>query len=156
MDTLTFRITARQLRDLGLYVLALAALAVVPTVTVVVNGGGWGSTRGSLVISAGIAAAVALWALVMYAGAFSECTPTGIRTRGLAGGRDCRWAEVAGIVQRSYGKTVSISVITTYGTRFRLGAPVAGGVMPDPEFGAKLAQIQQYWRSAVTMPDEVR
>lgn len=154
MNHLTFRITGRQLRGLGLYVLLLAGVAVLLAVLAAVSGGGWGSTPGWWAFGAGFGALVGLWALVMYARAFTECTPTGIHTRGLAGTRDCRWGEVADIVPRPYRGTVIVSVITTYGSRFWLGAPVAGGVMGDPEFGAKLAQIQQYWRSVVTRADD--
>jgi hypothetical protein len=153
VDRLTFRTTARQLLGLGLYVLLLAGVAVALAVTMVVTHASWGSRISVWVIAAVIVAVVALWALVMSAVAFTECTPAGIRTRGLARTHSCSWAEVGVIVSAPrqswrYGRTpATVSVITTSGSRFRLGAPVAGGVMRDPEFAAKFAQIQEYWQA---------
>jgi hypothetical protein len=43
-------------------------------------------------------------------------------------------------------------VTTTNGTRFRLGAPVNGGAMGDPEFGSKVEAIQQYWLTLTHAP----
>jgi hypothetical protein len=139
VQPLTFRISARQRRGLGAFVLAFCGAAVASA----------GAGVMSLAICAGIVALVGSWALVMYVWAFTECTPIGIRTRGLAGSRECRWAEVAAIVARPYGRTATVMVTTTAGERFRLGAPVAGGVMGDPEFPAKVAQIRQYWHATV-------
>lgn len=133
------------MRGLGLFVLAFGGGAVASA--------GFGIM--SLAISAGIVALVGLWALVMYVWALTECTPTEIRTRGLAGTRECRWTEVAAIVARPYGRTATVMVTTTAGGRFRLGAPVAGGVMGDPEFAAKVAQIRQYWHVAVTSSADI-
>ena len=145
MRPLTFRISARQLRGLSLFVLALGGAAVA-----------WaGVGMVAFAISAGLVALIGLWALVMYIRAFTECTPTGIRTRGLAGTRECRWADVAAIVARPYGRTTTVMLTTTAGGRFRLGAPVAGGVMGDPEFPAKVAQIRQYWHVAVTSSADI-
>jgi Bacterial PH domain len=86
---------------------------------------------------------------VVHARAYTECTPAGIRTRGLAGTRECRWEEVADIVAQPYRGAAFIMVVTRSGRRFRLGAPVEGGVMGDPQLPAKMAEIRQYWQSAV-------
>jgi hypothetical protein len=49
--------------------------------------------------------------------------------------------------------TYSVLVTSTAGKRFRLGAPVAGGVMSDRQFAAKVQQIQEYWRAATGSAD---
>lgn len=98
------------------------------------------------------------WALiggyfwVMYARAFTECTPAGLRTSGLAGLRKCAWPQVADIGPDPRSPNAFIVVTKTSGERFWLGAPVSFGVMRDPEFAAKLAQIHEYWRLVSDQP----
>jgi hypothetical protein len=144
MRDLRFQPTPRQLRGLRNYALILiAATAVLALIASLVRGGplaGWA-------MGAGLGALIGVWAYVMYARASTECTPAGIRTRGLGGLRQCSWPQVADIAIRP-GTGTTIRVTTVGGTRFLLGVPVNGGVMRDPEFGSKLRQIQEYWRSA--------
>lgn len=151
MDGFTLRLDPSQLRGLRWFTLLLAAVTIVLVVSTTTSGGGWGGRLGEWTIAAGICTLISVYALVIYGLAYTECTPAGIRTRGLAGRRECRWAEVARIVPRPYRNTVTVVVVTTAGRRFRLGAPVAGGVMNDPQFPDKLARIQQYWQSADAM-----
>ena len=47
----------------------------------------------------------------------------------------------------------ALLVTPTAGKRFRLGAPVSGGVMNDSQFAAKVQQIQEYWRAATGSAD---
>lgn len=156
VDRLIFRLTRRQLCGLGLYVLLLAGVACALAVTMIVTHVGWGSRISVWVLGSGIVALVALWALVMSAVAFAEFTPAGIRTRGLVRTHSCSWPEVADIVswpkgwRGRYYQPAEVNVITTSGSRFRLGAPVDGGVMGDSEFAAKFARIQEYWRANQT------
>jgi hypothetical protein len=143
MQDLRFRPTPRQLRGLRNYVLILiAATAVLAVLAFQVRG-----ASVAWAVGLGLGALMGIWAYVMYARASTECTPAGIRTRGLGGLRQCSWPQVADIAIRP-GTGTTIRVTTVSGTRFLLGVPVSGGVMRDPEFGFKLRQIQEYWRSA--------
>ena len=144
VQDLRFHATPRELRGLRNFVLILIAATAVFAVTALLV------RRGSLeawAAGAGLCALIVVWAYVMYARASTECTPAGIRTRGLGGRRQCSWPQVADIAIRPGTGTV-IMVTRVDGTRFLLGVPVNGGVMRDPEFGSKLRQIQEYWRSA--------
>lgn len=138
MPDLRFTIERSQLRGLGILTALVLALAAV---------GGRAQGLASL-IGFGGGALVCLYALIAYLLAVTECTPGGIRTRGLGGPRRCSWSEVADISLRYGPRSVLIAVTTTHGRRFWLGAPVEGGVMRDPEIDRKLARIQAYWRWA--------
>jgi hypothetical protein len=96
----------------------------------------------------GIAAVVGGYSTAAYGFAFTECTSEGIRTRGLAGPRVCRWADVANITPR-LGRTRSVMVTTNSGRRFFLGAPVSSPVMRDPLFLNRVDQIISYWGRAI-------
>jgi hypothetical protein len=85
----------------------------------------------------------------MYMRAFIECTPDGARTRGLGGKRQCSRPQVADIVIRPSPGSRLVVITTKDGVRFWLGAPVDGGVMPDPEFSVKFDQIVDYCLAAV-------
>jgi hypothetical protein len=132
------------LRGLRNYTLiSIAVTAVLAVMAFLMRGGpleGWA-------VGAGLVALIGAWAYVMYARAWTECTPAGIRTRGLGGLRQCSWPQVADIAIRP-GTGTTIRVTTVGGTQFLLGVPVNGGVMRDPEFVSKLRQIREYWRSA--------
>ncbi len=97
---------------------------------------------GAYATGLGIAALVYQYAFVAYSIAYTECTAKGIRTRGLAGRRDCPWTQVRDISPVSYSRNGIVVVTTASGRRFWLGAPVDGGVMRDPEFAAKVLQIR--------------
>jgi hypothetical protein len=142
--------TARsQLRGLRTYTAFLCAIAVVLVGLWILAGRGHGgSALAPWAIGAGIAALICLYSWVAYARAFTECTPAGLRTRGLGGLTECSWPGVSDIVLRPHGRTVTVMVTTTTGTRFRLGVPVDGGVMGDPRFRVKAQQILDYWHSA--------
>lgn len=60
--------------------------------------------------------------------------------------RTCPWSQVADIRVRHFQSTVTIRVVRTDGSRFTLGAPVTGALMPDPHFDAKADQIMATWQ----------
>jgi hypothetical protein len=147
VHSLTFRITSRQLRNLLIGALFLTATAVGSGIAAADRAGPAGSTMASAV-GLGIAALLYFYVVAAYAAARTECKPTGIRTRGLGGPRSCLWADVRDISVRR-GRSRIVVVTTAASRRFWLGAPVDGGIMPDPDLAAKLAQIRGYWQSAV-------
>jgi hypothetical protein len=138
MAVLRFQITSGQKRGLLTLVLIAAALAL-----------GLAALHERWAAAGfGVGVLVAAWAYLMYALAFTECTIDGIRTRGLGGVRQCSWPQVAAIAIRRNPRSRLVVVTAVDGTRFWLGAPVDGGVMPDPEFLAKFRQVVGYWRTA--------
>ena len=146
VHSLTFRITSRQLRNLLIGALFITAAAVGSGIAAADRAGPGGRTMASAV-GLGIAALLYFYAVAAYAVARTECKPTGIRTRGLGGPRSCGWADMRDISVRR-GRSRIVVVTTAAGRRFWLGAPVDGGIMPDPDLAAKLAQICGYWHSA--------
>lgn len=141
MPDLRFETERRQLRGLVLYVAVLALAAAVLTVAWL---SGRAGSRGAWAIGLDLGAVLGLSTCVSYARAFSELTPTGIRTRGLAGVRSAEWSRVREVVRSPHGRTTSVMVIRTDGSTFRLGAPVDGGVMPDARFAEKMEEIRRY------------
>lgn len=148
-----FRVTTRQRRNLLTSTAILTALATGLTTAAAI---GWGSgeTLWAYAIGAGIGAVVSLYACLAYAIAFTECTAAGIRSRGLAGRRYCPWPQVRDISVRSTSMNSTVLVTTIGGTRFHLGAPIDGRVARDPEFGQKLLQIRDYWRTLQSPSDK--
>jgi hypothetical protein len=135
---LRFQITVAQKRGLAILGLVVAASVL----GVAVLHGLWAAA------GLGVALLLVAWASIMYACAFTECTAVGIRTRVLGWVRHCPWRKVADIAIRRGPGSRLVVVTTVDGTRFWLGAPVDGGVMPDPEFAAKFRQIVSYWHTA--------
>jgi hypothetical protein len=135
MAELRLTITVRQKRGLLLLLVIVGLAALVLALM-----------RPLAAVWLGIAELLVLWAYVMYARAFTECTPDGIRTRGLGGQRQCSWPQVANI--RLHPRSRLVVVTTRDGRRFWLGVPVDGGVMPDPEFTVKFKQVVRYWHAA--------
>lgn len=85
---------------------------------------------------------------------FTTVSEEGIRTRMyIFRPRSCPWPQVADIDVRP-GRTTTVRVTRTDGTRFLLGVPMTGDVMLDPMFHAKLEQITNAWRAHV--PEEER
>jgi len=154
MEVVTFRPTSRQIALLvtSVAVLAIAALAIlVPHYAA-------GARLASAVFSWGLAAAIGVpllgWALLRYKRAFTECSPAGIRSRGLSREWQCDWADVREIaIRRSSNprgpNTYTVIVTTVSGDRLLLGMPVRGGLMPDADFEAKAARIRAYWQAAI-------
>lgn len=156
MDELTIRTTPGQLQGLRNVVVAGTAITTLLILGTVLVNGSLSTTLGWWAAGIGIGTLIGTWAYVMYTRAFTECSPAGIRTRGLTGQTQCPWTQVARIELRPYGQTITMMVTTTSGTRFRLGAPVNGGAMGDPEFGSKAEAIQQYWLAVTHAPPASR
>jgi hypothetical protein len=101
----------------------------------------------------GVASLITGWSFVAYSRAFTRCTQAGIWTRGLGGERRCAWSNVQQIAIRESTRrgvtTYTVLVTTIAGTQFVLGAPVDGGIMPDPAFEDSVRKIRGYWRRAV-------
>ena len=131
-----------------LYSAGICGVAVVLAVFWALSGPHRSGTLAMWAIGAAVGGLICLYATMAYARAFTECTPAGLRTRGLARTRECPWADVRALAPHVYRQTTTVMVTTAGGTRFRLGVPVTGGVMPDPEFGQRAEQIWRYWQWA--------
>jgi hypothetical protein len=151
VDSLIFRTTGRQRRNLLIGAVLLTGVAAPVDAAVAASHAHLSGQALTYLIALGVAALIYLYACVAYAAARTECALTGIRTWGLGGRRSCPWAEVADIFPRRSHRTSIVVVATTGGRHFWLGAPVDGGIMPDPEFAAKIGQIRDYWNRAVTI-----
>jgi hypothetical protein len=152
VETVTFRPTSRQLRNLFLLTAGLAGGSAAALVYL------FGQHADGRLLGAGVglgvAALVAGLVLAGFLGAFTECSPVGISTRGLYGRHQCAWPEVAEIAvcqpSMRYGRgtpTLSVTVSTGSG-KFRLGAPISGGIAVDPDFEPRAREIRDYWRTA--------
>jgi hypothetical protein len=160
MDNATFRPTSKQQRNLLLFTVG-SAIASATVLTAVFAGHadpggllGYGLGFGASSLLTGVL-------LVLYHRAFATCSAEAIRSRGLSGWqRSCPWSQVEDIRVRQsdprrQSSTFTVTVFTSTGHRFTLGAPVSGGLMPDPDFEAKVRRIRNYWRAATGMsPDE--
>ena len=128
---MTIRPSARQLGCLVLFALVLGVVAVLATRSHLA-----GRDPGGRILGYGVAAEACLlitaWCAVWCARAFTECTPGGIRSRGLGREWRCGWHEVSQIAVRPgrRGPTRTLSLITTDGRRLALGAPVAVAAIP--------------------------
>jgi hypothetical protein len=152
----TFRPTRSQLRRLVVFAVGLS---LVPAAIVVAESVSRRGPAYPLAMAAAIGAALAGWVPYRYARAFTECSPAGIRSRGVTGEWRCNWRYVADIgiqTNISRGPTTCTVILTAIdGGTLRLGMPVSGGIMPDPDFDGKVAQIRAYWRQ-VSGPDPQR
>jgi hypothetical protein len=83
------------LRGLRNLVVVYAVITVLLTLGAVLANGSLGRALGWWAAGLGIGSLIGLWAYVMYARAFTECSAAGIRTRGLAGQTQCPWAQIA-------------------------------------------------------------
>lgn len=153
MQTLTIRTTAQQNGCLLLFTLGLSVFAGAALHSHLADGDPSGRVLG-LGIGAGTGAAIVGWCAVLYSRAFTECTPAGIRSHGLGPAWHCDWQDVHQInVQPGRrGPTATVVLMTSDGIVRRLGAPVAGGVMPDRTFESKVRKIRDYWHQAAGQP----
>jgi hypothetical protein len=149
-----FRATGRQLAFLAIAVAVLALVAAAILVPHYAAGAGMGSAVFGWGLAAAIGAPSVAWVLLRYKRAFTECSPAGIRSRGLTREWRCDWAHVREIaIRRSVNPrgpdTYTVVVNTVGGDRLLLGMPVSGGIMPDPDFQTKVAGIREYWQAAI-------
>ena len=138
MADLRFTVEREQLRGIGI----LTALLLIIVLISGLKSASTGHIGLAGTVAFGAGGLVCLYPFIAYMLAVTECTPAGIRTRGLGGPRQCSWPEVTDIGLRYAGRSLVISVTTKSGRRFWLGAPMHG----DPAFVKKLSQIQVYWR----------
>lgn len=155
---LIFRVTASQRRALAITVVVLTALASALSGAAAA----FSNPGGRLTVIAagvGLAALLVLYYAVAYAVAYTECTPAGLRVRGVAWRRFLPWERLRDIAVRDYASSpyrvgpsrpLRIVIVTALdGSRFWLGAPIDGGQgLGDPQFEDKIGQIQRYWHSA--------
>jgi hypothetical protein len=152
MEVVTFRATGRQIRNVALFTLALSAVAA----AIFLIDFAVGVRLPGRVFAWGVAAAICApfvgWITLRYSRAVTECGPDAIRTRGLDRSWSCGWEYVADIVIRAASSrgvtTYTVFVRTTAGELLRLGVPVSGGAMRDPDFDQKVRQIRAYWNAA--------
>jgi hypothetical protein len=159
MENLTFRVTPGQLR--GLVILGIITTAITAVAILYGVHGGFESqgTPIAVALGAGFGALVTFYSCWVYSRAYTECTPTTLRTRGYRS-HECAWKDVTQIYihrLKSQGSTTySIRVRTATGKRFKLALPVTGGVMRDPQFGAKLMGIEEYWHAVLAENERTR
>jgi hypothetical protein len=149
VDNLLFRITPRQLRGVRVFAVVLTFVTV-GLAAIAHFRFGLSSPVQGWTIAAGFSCLLALWASFAYAGAFTECSPDGIRVRGRFGLRNhsCPWTEIAKIGLEHWQGSTMINVTRRNASSFRLSAPMISTAMPDPDFDAKFDQILSYWREA--------
>jgi hypothetical protein len=149
MHDLTFRVTGPQRRALLIRAAQVAAVAAVLGVVAIVAPSRLGVPAADLAAGLGLGALVIFYAWAAYATSYTECTPTGIRTRGLGGRRGCPWSEVSSAYVMGYTGSRLVVVRTVSGKRFWLGAPIDSSLVRDPDFAEKAQQIMDYQRKAV-------
>jgi hypothetical protein len=152
-QVLTFRATSRQIGFLGAAVAILAVVAAAILIPHYEAGVGLSGVLFGWGLAAAVCAPSVAWVLLRYKRAFTECSPAGIRSRGLTREWRCDWANVREVaIRRSVNPrgpdTYTVLVTTGGGDRLLLGMPVGGGIMPDPDFEAKAGRIRAYWQAA--------
>src|SRR5215472_747279 len=144
-----FRSTPRQLRNLLIAVVITFGVAVAAGF-VAISAKSAGAAN--LAVIAGLCWLMFLYSYLAYVFAFTTFGPKEIRGRGLGGRYEYRWEQIDNVARRAFTSrgvtTYTVVVTTTDGDRIRLGAPVAGGIMGDPAFDAKYAQIRGTWQAA--------
>ncbi|MBO0822235.1 MAG: hypothetical protein J2P27_00050 [Actinobacteria bacterium] len=149
MARMLFQLTLRQLRGLRLFTVGLAAVTV-GLAAISLFQHGMKTTILTYTSAFALSFLLALWTCVTSPWAFTECSPDGIRVRGLfgLGIRNCPWEQVASIEVVQERATDMIMVTRHDGSRFRLGVPRDTPVMRDRDFHAKFARISRYWQEA--------
>lgn len=147
--TTEFRITPPQRRHLLIaVVVALGAAVVAGFIASSAKSAG----AAEVAAASGLCGLILLYSYLAYAVARTDFGPTGISGRNLTGPYAYRWDQIGNVARRAYTArgvtTYTIILTTTDGDRIRLGAPVAGGIMGDPEFAGKYAQIRGAWQAA--------
>lgn len=148
--TTEFRITPRQLRNL--LIAAVIAFGVGAVAGLIATSArSWGAAANIAAI-AGLCWVLFLYSYLAYRFTYTVFGPREIRGRTLAGRYEYRWEQIDNVARRAFTSrgvtTYTIILTTTDGDRIRLGAPVSGGAMSDPAFGAKYTQIRDAWQAA--------
>jgi hypothetical protein len=144
-----FRSTPRQLRNLLIAVIITFGVAVAAGF-VAISAKSAGAAN--LAATAGLCWLLFFYCYLAYVFASTKFGPRGIRGRGIAGRYEYRWEQIDNVARRAFTSrgvtTYTVILTTTDGDRIRLGAPVSGGLMGDPAFDAKYAQIRAAWQAA--------
>lgn len=81
----------------------------------------------------------------------------GVHSDGFIRSRVCTWGDVASIdtsVKKTGAGVIRLVQVRLHsGKKFNLGAPMTAGAYPDPDFDAKVAQIEAFWRAEVAAID---
>ena len=148
--TTEFRVTPRQLRNLLIAVVIAFGVGVAAG-PIAISARSWGPVA-SIAAAAGLAWLIFLYSYFAYAFAYTVFGPQGIRGRSLVGQYEYRWEQIDNVARRavtSRGVTsYTVILTTTDGDRIQLGAPVSNGLMGDPAFETKYAQIHDGWQAA--------
>jgi hypothetical protein len=150
------------MRDLALFAATSAAIAAFLLTLVFA----WGIDPGGRLLALGLLGGAlsfdAVIVVALYRRAFTICTADLLTSRGVIGPRhSCPWDQVTDIRIRESagdrtGLTRIVTVFTTGGSQFALGAPIAGGLMPDPDFDTKVGQIRSLWQAATAASPDRR
>lgn len=145
-----FRILPRQRQNLLIGTAVLVAIAVVGWL-ILLRTKSWGIAA-NIATAASLCVPMYLYYCLAYGLAYTRLGPDGISGRSLARRYEYRWEQIANVARRAYTyrgvTTYTVIVTTTDGDRIRLGAPVSGGIMGDPEFDIKYARIREAWQAA--------
>jgi hypothetical protein len=140
----TLRATPRQLR-----ILMIAAL-VSTGLTVLFGCLGPGRpTAVAFAVVTGVIALVLAPIWLVYLAAFVRLDERGITSR-LFVTRSCDWKDVESIRVRAIasraGTMHTVRLTPRRAAEFVLAVPVNGGIMPDRDFAARVAIVEQAWR----------
>lgn len=138
------RAPMRNLATIGGVTVAVAIVAAAFWVT------GHRGETGVLALCSAAIAVVAWWNFFGCRGSYVRLDAHGLTNRMLFHRRVLAWPDVEHVYLRrmiSRGvPTDTVRVRPRRGLPFVLAAPMRGGVMDDPEFDAKLAEIELRWR----------
>ena len=131
----------------------LATVAVATGLVAVASAGYWvaggKNEAGVLALCSAVIAVVAGWNYLGCRGSYVRIDAYGLDNRMLFHRRTLAWDDVAHIyVRRMISRGVptdTIRVRPRRGLPFQLAAPMRGGVMTDPDFDAKLGEIESRW-----------
>lgn len=151
-----YRTTAAQRRGLLKWTIIIFAATVVAGFI-----GQFSGFAGILAAGYGLCFLGYLYLYFAYRGTWTRFGPEGISGRGLVFRFEYRWDQVYDIASRAVAGdrgSVRRSVVltTTDGDRIRLGTPVSGQVMGDPDFRSKYALICDTWQAATRRAPALR
>jgi hypothetical protein len=126
-----------------------AVAGLVAVVSAVYWAAGGANEAGVLALCAAVIAVVAGWNYFGCRGSYVRIDARGLENRMLFHRRTLAWSDIAHIyVRRMISRGVptdTIRVRPRRGLPFQLAAPMRGGVMNDPDFDAKLGEIESRW-----------
>jgi Bacterial PH domain len=140
------RMTATRRQRIGVcaftVISSVAGVALIVVAAVVWSG--FDSNAGVFGVSLLLAAALCLYYVLAYTFGFTECSPHGIRTRGVFRSVSCPWGEVAKIGIGG-GRAKRVVVTRRGGSRFRLVIPSDNSISRR-DFASESAVVLGYWQ----------